>query len=128
VTSDQIREWTFLGWCALIDMDKYLRRGSVWEAHARLQHARDQIWTLWAAATGAMYPWYGLTQVLDHDPGNLPPGIDATVAGLDAADLGRAATASAALLSQTSTAAAARCPADLPTAMAEYVTRILATP
>jgi hypothetical protein len=125
VTGEQVREWAFLGWCALIDMDKYLRRGSLWEAHTRLQHARDQIWALWAAATGALYPWYGLTQVLDNDPGNLPPGIEATVAGLDAADLLRAARASAALLTEVSAVAARRWPAELPKAMAEYVTHAL---
>jgi len=26
VTGEQVREWAFLGWCALIDTDKYLRR------------------------------------------------------------------------------------------------------
>lgn len=125
VTGEQIREWAFLGWCALIDLDKYLRRGSLWEAHNRLHHARDHIWALWAAATEALYPWHGLSQVLDNDPGNLPPDIDATVAGLDGADLRRAATASAAVLTQVSTAAAARCPAELPLAMARYVTGVL---
>jgi hypothetical protein len=125
VTGEQIREWAFLGWCALIDLDKYLRRGSLWEAHNRLHHARDHIWALWAAATGALYPWHGLCQVLDNDPGNLPPGIDATVAGLNAADLRHAATASAALLTRVSTAAAERCPAELPSAMARYVTGVL---
>jgi hypothetical protein len=128
VTGEQLREWAFLGWCALIDLDKYLRRGSLWEAHNRLHHARDHIWALWAAAIGALYPWYGLSQVLDHDPGNLPPGIAATVAGLDAADLRRAAAASAAVLSHVSAAAAERCPAELPAAMADYVTRVLSTP
>jgi len=77
-TSEQIREWTFLGWCALIDLAKYLRRGSLWEAQARLQEARDHLWALWAAATGAIYPWHGLSQVLDQDPDQLPPGIEAT--------------------------------------------------
>jgi hypothetical protein len=125
VTGEQIREWAFLGWCALIDLDKYLRRGSLWEAHNRLHHARDHIWALWAAATGALYPWHGLSQVLDNDPGNLPPGIDATVAGLDAVGLRRAAAASAALLTHVSTVAAERCPAELPSAMASYVTGIL---
>lgn len=72
VTAEQVREWAFRGWCALIDADKYLRRGSLWEAHSRLHEARHQIWALWAAAHGAMYPWHGLSQVLDHDPGNLP--------------------------------------------------------
>jgi hypothetical protein len=125
VTGDQVREWAFLGWCALIDADKYLRRGSLWEAHSRLHEARHRIWVLWAAAQGAMYPWHGLSQVLDHDPGNLPPGIESTVAGLDSADLRRAARVSAGVLAAASEAAARRHPADLPAAMADYVTRAL---
>jgi hypothetical protein len=125
VTGDQVREWAFLGWCALIDADKYLRRGSLWEAHNQLHEARHQIWALWAAAHGALYPWHGLSQVLDHDPGNLPPGIEATVAGLDVADLRRAAQASAGILDAVSASAARRHPASLPTAMAGYVTRVL---
>jgi hypothetical protein len=125
VTGEQVREWAFHGWCALIDADKYLRRGSLWEAHSRLHEARDRIWALWAAAQGALYPWHGLSQVLDHDPGNLPPGIESTVAGLDAPALRRAARASAEVLTTTSEAAARRHPADLPTAMAAYVTRAL---
>jgi hypothetical protein len=128
VTGEQVREWAFLGWCALIDADKYLRRGSLWEAHNRLNHARERIWALWAAAVGALYPWHGLSQVLDHDPGNLPRGIDETVAGLDAAELRRAVRASAAVLTDVSAAAARRCPADLPAAMADYVTGVLDAP
>jgi hypothetical protein len=125
VTGDQVREWAFLGWCALIDADKYLRRGSLWEAHDRLHEARHRIWALWAAAHGALYPRHGLSQVLDHDPGQLPPGIESTVACLDAADLRRAVRASAEVLATASAAAARRQPADLPVAMAAYVTRVL---
>ena len=125
VTGDQIREWAFLGWCALIDLDKYLRRESLWEAHNRLHQARHYIWALWAAAVGAMFPWHGLSQVLDADPAILPPGIEATVAALDAADLRRAALASAAVLATASAAAADRHPADLPVGMAAYVTHAL---
>jgi hypothetical protein len=125
VTGEQIREWAFLGWCALIDTDKYLRRGSLWEAHSRLHEARHRIWALWAAAHGALYPWHGLSQVLDHDPGNVPPGIESTVAGLDAAGLRRAARASARILAAASEAAARRQPAELPAAMAAYVSRAL---
>lgn len=125
VTAEQVREWAFHGWCALIDLDKYLRRGSLWEAHHRLNEARDQIWALWAAATGAIYPWHGLSQVLDNDPDQLPPGIDETVAGLDSAALRRAAAASTTVLTHASVAAAQRHPADLPTAMACYVTDVL---
>jgi hypothetical protein len=128
VTGEQVREWTFLGWCALIDADKYLRRGSLWEAHNRLHQARHHIWALWAAAQGAMYPWHGLSQVLDHDPDNLPPGVESTVASLDGADLCRAARASTEVLATVSAAAARRHPADLPAAMAVYVTRVLAEP
>jgi len=126
VTGEQVREWSFAGWCALIDMDKYLRRDSLWEAHNRLHEARHHIWQLWGATVGAMYPWHGLSQVLDHDPRNLPPGIESTVAGLDAADLRRAARASAGILATVSASAARRNPADLPSAMAAYVTDALA--
>ncbi|MBV8915314.1 MAG: hypothetical protein JOZ05_20025 [Acetobacteraceae bacterium] len=125
VTGEQVREWAFLGWIALIDSDKYLRRGSLWEAHSRLHEARHRIWALWATAQGAMYPWHGLSQVLDHDPVDLPPGIESTVADLDAAELRRAARASARVLAAASEAAARRHPADLPAAMADYVTRAL---
>jgi len=125
VTGDQVREWAFLGWCALIDADKYLRRGSLWEAHNRLHQARHHIWALWAAAREALYPWHGLSQVLDHDPDNLPPGIEATVASLDTADLYRAARASTGVLATVSATAARRHGADLPAAMAAYVTRVL---
>jgi hypothetical protein len=127
VTGEQVREWAFLGWCALIDADKYLRRGSLWEAHSRLHEARHHIWALWAAAQGALYPWHGLSQVLDHDPGSLPPGIENTVAGLDQAGLRRAAKATAEVLDTVSEAAARRHQADLPAAMAAYVTRALAS-
>jgi hypothetical protein len=125
VTGEQVREWAFQGWCALIDVDKYLRRGSLWAAHSRLHEARHRVWALWAAAHGALYPWHGLSQVLDHDPGNLPPGIESTVAGFDAPGLLRAARASAKVLTTASEAAARRHPADLPAAMADYVTRML---
>jgi hypothetical protein len=127
VTGDQVREWAFLGWCALIDADKYLQRGSLWEAHDRLHEVRHHIWALWAAARGALYPWHGLSQVLDHDPGDMPPGIESTVAGLDAADLRRAARASAGVLAIASASAAGRHTADLPAAMADYVTHALSS-
>jgi hypothetical protein len=122
VTGEQVRQWAFEGWCALLDLDKYLRRGSLWEAHARLHEARRLIWALWAAAQGALYPWHGLSQVLDHDPGNLPPGIEPTVAGRDPEDLRRAARAAATVLTTASEAAARRVPADLPRPMGAYVT------
>lgn len=125
VTGEQVREWAFLGWVSLIDADKYLQRGSLWEAHSRVHEARHYIWALWAAAHGALYPRHGLSQMLDHDPANLPPDIESTVAGLDAPGLRWAARASAKVLTIASEAAARQHPADLPAAMAAYVTRVL---
>jgi hypothetical protein len=127
VTGEQVREWAFHGWIELLDIDKYLRRGSLWEAHERLHQVRHHIWMLWAAATGALYPWHGLSQVLDNDARNLPPGIEGTVAGLDSAELRQAARASATLLATVSAAAGREHhPADLPSAMAAYAARELA--
>ena len=135
VSAEQVREWAFSGWCALADADKYLRRGSLWEAHHRLHQARERIWALWAAARGALYPWHGLSQVLDRDPGDLPPGIEETVAGLQAQQLLRAARASAEVLARVSALAAARGVTtgaagegvQLPVAMGEYVSARLAS-
>jgi hypothetical protein len=121
-TPEQIHDWTFLAWIALADTGKYLRRGSAWEAHRRLHEARDHIWALWAAATGATYPWHGLSQVLDHDPHHLPPGIQATVTGLDVDDLHRAARAGAEVLTHVSELAATAHAAQLPAELARHVT------
>jgi hypothetical protein len=63
--------------------------------------------------------------VLDHDPGDLPGGIEATVAGLDAGELRAAARKSAALLTQVSRLAAERYDAELPGPMAAHVTALL---
>jgi hypothetical protein len=125
VSADDVREWSFLAWRALLDADKYLQRGSLWEAHRRLDEARDRIWMLWAAAHGAPYPWHGLSQVLDHDPDLLPAGVKATVAGLDAAALRKAVAASADVLERCSASAAQACGAHVPTAMGRYVRSIV---
>ncbi len=93
-----VNEWAFLGWTALADMAKYLRRGSLWEALARLDQARSQVWRLWAAGHNLSYPAFGLTSVLDSPAAGVPPRIEATVAGLDYEGLRRAALACAALL------------------------------
>ncbi len=121
VDGAKVREWAFLGLVALADLAKYLDRGSLWEAHARLQEARDRVWALWAALRGARYPVFGLSQVLDHDPADLPPGIAATVAGLDPAALRTAARATLALLDEVGTRAAERFGAAPPQALAGYV-------
>lgn len=116
-----IREWAFLGWIALADLAKYLRRGSLWEALERLHEARTQVWRLWAAGTGLRYPVYGLTTVFDHPEAGVPPGIEATLAALDSVALRRAALACAALLQETARVAGEKWEATLPTDIADVV-------
>jgi hypothetical protein len=122
VTPAQIREWAFGGWCALADLGKYLRRGSAWEALARLNEGRALLWQLWAVTLDVPQPQYGLTSVLDFAPGRLPPSFEGTVADLDPARLLDAARQVAALLNEVGD----RLPDDqravLPEAMARYIT------
>jgi len=126
VTPEQAREWAFLGWCALADLGKYLRRQSPWEALARLNEARDQLWRLRAAARDVLTPQYGLTSILDFAPGELPAGMEATVADLDPARLLAAGQALAALLADAGRYLRADHAAALPEAMARYITADLA--
>ncbi|GAB3415474.1 hypothetical protein GCM10027569_37120 [Flindersiella endophytica] len=121
VTGEQVREWSFLGWWALGDLAKYLRRGSLWEARQRLDEARDHTFRLWGIAHGVRDATFGLTALLDAPEVGLPAGVEATVAGLDGDDLHRAALATARLLTEAGRRAAARVPAELPAALAEYV-------
>src|SRR5918992_1864227 len=107
-TARDVVEWTFLGWVALIDLDKYVRRGSAWEALARLQEARDYVWRLLAVARGLDYPAFGLTSVLDA-PGDLelPPAMADTVATLDLGRITQAALALADVLDDAAQSASA---------------------
>ena len=94
----QLREWAYSGWERLSACAKYIARGSSWEALEALHSARREAWRLWAIAQRVPDPEYGLTAVLDSSSASLPPGIDATVAGLDGHDLLQAASACADLL------------------------------
>jgi hypothetical protein len=121
----QLREWAFGGWCALADLAKYVRRGSVWEALDRLHEGRTQLWRLHAAASGIADPQYGLTSVLDFAPDDIPGGIEETVAGLSLPSLLAAARQVARLLTATGQRLPAGAQAALPHAMATYVTQLL---
>jgi hypothetical protein len=126
VTPGQVREWAFLGWCALADLGKYLRRGSAWEALARLDEARAQLWKLQAAAAGVAQPQYGLTSILDFAPGRVPPENAAAVAGLEPAALLAAARQAARLLGEAGDRLGPEHRDALPGAMARYITADLA--
>jgi len=78
------------------------------------------MWMLWAAA-GAAYPWHGLSQVLDDEPVVVPPGIEATVVGLDAAALSGAVVASLDVLDRCSMAAAQARGAQLPIVLSDDI-------
>jgi hypothetical protein len=126
VTPQQVREWTFAGWCALADLGKYLRRGSVWEALSRLNEARDQLWRLQATACGVPNPQYGLTSMLDFAPEQMPEEFRATVADLDPDRLLTAARRLAAELTAAGERLSPAQRAILPTDMARFITADLA--
>ncbi|MHB8399334.1 MAG: hypothetical protein ACYDCI_10445 [Candidatus Limnocylindrales bacterium] len=123
-----VREWAFLAWIALADLDKYVRRGSPWEAFERLQQARTFLWRLWAVAQGLEYPVFGLTSVLDAPVLAVPDGVEETVATLDPGALRAAAVHLARLLGPVSAEAASATRAALPDGMARFVrARLVAT-
>ena len=80
---EEAREWLLLGWWALSDVAKYVRRGSMFEAVERLTEARQQALKLHAAAAGVPFPSFGLVSLLDFPPYELPPGLAATYATPD---------------------------------------------
>ena len=89
--------WLGWAWIALFDIDKHLRRDSLWEALTTLEKARSLLLRHHAAETGMRDPEYGVTSILDYG-GTLPEGLESTAAGLDAAEIRRAAFACAELL------------------------------
>jgi hypothetical protein len=125
-TAEQLREWAFAGWCALVDFGKYLRRGSPWEALQRLHEARDWAWRLWAAVLDVPLPHFGLTSILDFAPGQLPAGMEPTVSDLKPASLLAAARNLAVQLTEAGEQLPPSQRALLPTAMARYVSDDLA--
>jgi hypothetical protein len=92
-----LAEWRFRAWLALANLEKHLRRGSVWEAQEQLQEARSHLLRLHAARAGVPYPGFGLTSLLDAEL-ELPQGLEATTARFESQDVRRAARALAALL------------------------------
>jgi predicted nucleotidyltransferase len=120
VPPEQVREWAFLGWGALADLGKYVRRGSGWEALERLHEARAQLWQLWAAVRGVPQPQYGLTSVLDY-AAVLPEGIEETVSGLDVGSLLAAGLRVAELLGEVGGQLGEEQRAALPSAMGSFV-------
>jgi len=89
--------WLGWAWMRLFDLEKYLRRGALWRALIKLEEARTLLLRHHAATTGIPEPQLGLTSILNFH-GTLPARLEETVAGLDAAELRRAACVCAELL------------------------------
>jgi len=83
VTSSSVREGAFLSCAAPVDVGKYLRRRSAWEAHVCLEIARNELWKRVAISLGVRHPEFGVTSILDFAPELIPTSLRATVAGLD---------------------------------------------
>jgi hypothetical protein len=109
-----------LGWWALSDAAKYLRRGSLYEAIERVSEARQHALRLFAVAKRIPYPSFGLVSLLDFEPYELPDSLEQTY-GIPRhqPDVLDAANATADLLLRTSSAAAVTLDVDLRTPWAE---------
>ena len=94
----------------------------MWEALARLNEARAQLWQLWAVALDVPDPQHGLTSILDFAPGQVPASFEDTVADLDPGRLLDAARRVAVLLNKVGEHMPEGQRADLPAAMARYIT------
>ena len=123
--AEQLREWAFHAWCALANLGKYLRRGSLWESLEQLHEARTHAWRLAAAADEVPDPQYGLTSYLDFAPDRIPADLPATVADLDAARLLEAARRLGRLLAKVGQTLPHDARERQPWAMAEFVARDL---
>ena len=120
-SSADVREWAFEAHVAMLNMDKYLRRGSLWEALEQLHNARTLVWRLWAVAEEVPYPAFGLTAVLDEEGGGPPSGLDGTVADLTHASLRAAGHALLRVLGEVAPLACGRADAVYPQPMAAFV-------
>ena len=94
----------------------------MWEALARLNEARSQLWQLWAVTLGVPDPQHGLTSVLDFAPAELPASFEGTVADLDPGRLLDAGRRVAVLLNEVGKRLPDDQRAALPEAMARYIT------
>ncbi len=127
VTSATQREWAFLACCALVDVGKYLRRESVWEAFGRLNAARDELWKLVAVTLGVPDAQYGITSALDFAADRVPVAMASTIASLGLTSIATAARNLAALLAEIGRRLPSEAQAVFPARMLDYVTADLAS-
>jgi hypothetical protein len=117
-SAEQVREWAFEAHIALMNMAKYLRRGSLWEALEQLHEARTMAWRLWAVARDVPFPGFGLTAVLDAPDAGVPSNLERTAARLTEDELRTAGAALLRILADIGPEAATRAGATYPEGMA----------
>lgn len=116
VEGEQAREWAMLGWWALSNTAKYVRRQSLFEAVESLSESRTQALRLFAAGRRVPYPSFGLTTLLNFEPFELPAQLEDTYSlPTDPGRIIAAAWAMADLLRSTSSAAGEALGQDLST-------------
>lgn len=121
------REWVFLGWWALSAADKYVVRGSWFEATESLAEARKFALFLYATGRDVPYPSYGLVSLLDFPPFALPPNLaDTYCTPADPPGVGAALRACANLLRGAAEIAGSRLGGNLDSALADATTHRLA--
>lgn len=100
------REWSMLGWWALSDVAKYVRRSSLHEAVERLAESRQQALRLYAVGQRTPFPAFGIVSLLDFPPFEVPSGLSDTYALPETASGVLAAARSVADLLEASAGAA----------------------
>lgn len=74
---ETVREWAFLAWTAVGDAARHAHRGRPWRSLRSLTEAREEVWKLWAARLGLVFPQFGPVTVENADA-EPPPGIGDT--------------------------------------------------
>lgn len=118
--ADEVRLWACQGWEALVNVGKYLRRSSIWEARSQLEEARSNLLRLWALAEKVPQARYGVTALVDAGAA-MPPGIDRSLPGKDLTDLLGTARYIAEALSELQHRLGRAESYQMPNALAEFV-------
>jgi hypothetical protein len=114
------RQWTMLGWWAISDATKYVRRGSLFEAVERIAEARTFALQLFATGAAIPYPSFGLTSLLDYPPYRLPDDLEQTYCPpVDGTEVVRSIEAVARLLATSADQAGASLGVTLATAWSD---------
>jgi hypothetical protein len=126
-SAEEAREWAMLGWWAVSDVTKYIRRGSLFEAVDCVGEVRSQALRLWAASRRIPYAAFGMTSLLDYPPFELPDTLELTYCTpVDPSNVLRAARVATDLLAAAADAAEQELAIDLATPWSDIARKRLA--